>query len=182
MLESLNKYVSDFNDQFLNDTIKPYTENDLNKVAVWNATGSGKTLIMHVNYHQYLHYSDGNLADDATYILLTPKEGLSKQHLDEYKASSILAKVYDKNASRWMRTAGEISVLENTENFREIKTKTLLYRSSALVIAMWFLLMKVIAVLLPAKKVNGKNIGMSLFRGLFSNTQQHSTSNRCLKR
>ena len=115
LLESLNKYVSDFNDQFLNDTIKPYTENDLNKVAVWNATGSGKTLIMHVNYHQYLHYSDGNLADDATYILLTPKEGLSKQHLDEYKASSIPAKVYDKNASRWMRTAGEISVLENTK-------------------------------------------------------------------
>jgi hypothetical protein len=37
-------------------------QSDLNKIAVWNATGSGKTLIMHINYHQYLHYSGGRVA------------------------------------------------------------------------------------------------------------------------
>ena len=35
-----------------------------------------KTLIMQVNFHQYLHYSKRRLPDDATYMLLTPKEGL----------------------------------------------------------------------------------------------------------
>jgi len=115
LLDSLNEYAADFNAQYPNDTIETYMESDLNKIAIWNATGSGKTLIMHVNYHQYLHYSGSNLPDDATYILLTPKEDLSIQHLDEYEASGIPAKVYDKSASRWMRTAGEISVLENTK-------------------------------------------------------------------
>jgi hypothetical protein len=30
--------------------------NDLNKLAYWNATGSGKTLLMHINILQYRHY------------------------------------------------------------------------------------------------------------------------------
>lgn len=115
LLDSLNEYVADFNAQYPNDTIHLYTKSDLNKIAVWNATGSGKTLIMHINYYQYLHYSGGMISDEATYILLTPKEGLSIQHLDDYELSGIPAKIYDKNASRWMRTEGEISVLENTK-------------------------------------------------------------------
>ena len=34
-----------------------FTEADLNKVAFWSATGSGKTLLMHVNVLQYRHYA-----------------------------------------------------------------------------------------------------------------------------
>ena len=30
---------------------------DLKKLAFWMATGSGKTLLMHLNYRQYLHYN-----------------------------------------------------------------------------------------------------------------------------
>lgn len=115
LLDGLNAHIADFNAQFPNDAVEPYRESDLNKIAVWNATGSGKTLVMHANYHQYRHYSGGKLPDDAAYILLTPKEGLSLQHIEDYAASGIPAKIYDKAASRWTRNANEISVLENTK-------------------------------------------------------------------
>jgi len=114
-IDGLNDYVSNFNIQYPNDAYEPYVESNLNKIAVWNATGSGKTLIMHINYHQYLHYSGGRLPDDATYILLTPKEGLSLQHIEDYADSGISARIYDKSASRWTQSANEISVLENTK-------------------------------------------------------------------
>jgi hypothetical protein len=115
LIDDLNAYVADFNVQFPNDTYEPYTASELNKIAIWNATGSGKTLIMHINYLQYLHYSGGKLPDDATFILLTPKEGLSLQHIKDYTASGFPAGIYDKFASRWMQNTNEIIVLENTK-------------------------------------------------------------------
>jgi type I site-specific restriction-modification system R (restriction) subunit len=115
LIDGLNTYLADFNAQFPNDTYEQYTAKDLNKIAIWNATGSGKTLIMHINYLQYLHYSGEKLPDDATFILLTPKEGLSLQHIEDYAASGIPARVYDKSVSRWMQNANEIIVLENTK-------------------------------------------------------------------
>ncbi len=115
LLDDLNAYLLDFNKQYPKDTLNLYYLNDLNKIAIWSATGSGKTLIMHINYLQYLHYSGGELPDDASYILLTPKEGLSNQHIEDFAASGIAAKIYDKSASRWMQSANGISVLENTK-------------------------------------------------------------------
>ncbi len=38
------------------DQIIPYDKKDLRKLAFWSATGSGKTLLMHVNICQYRHY------------------------------------------------------------------------------------------------------------------------------
>lgn len=38
------------------EEIKPFNEADLNKLAIWIATGGGKTLIMHVNILQFQHY------------------------------------------------------------------------------------------------------------------------------
>ena len=60
---------------------------DLNKLAFWMATGSGKTLIMHLNYLQFLHYSGGERLDNI--VLITPNEGLSAQHMAEMTASGI---------------------------------------------------------------------------------------------
>ena len=37
--------------------VEQYEESDLKKLAFWMATGSGKTLLMHMNYRQYLHYN-----------------------------------------------------------------------------------------------------------------------------
>lgn len=63
---------------------------DLNKLAFWMATGSGKTLVMHLNYYQYLHYAAACSALEPENILLvTPGEGLSDQHIAEMEKSGI---------------------------------------------------------------------------------------------
>ena len=67
--------------------IREITQADLNKLAFWMATGSGKTLIMHLNYLQFLHYSGSERLDNI--ILITPHEGLSAQHMAEMTASGI---------------------------------------------------------------------------------------------
>lgn len=81
-----------------NDDLWP----QLNLVAYWSATGSGKTLVMHANILQYRYYQEryGNRAGKSRYgkagklnkvILLTPNEGLTRQHLIELRASGIAA-------------------------------------------------------------------------------------------
>lgn len=71
----------------------------LNKVAFWMATGSGKTLLMHVNILQYKHWLErhGRAADLNRIILLTPNEGLSTQHLGELETSGIEAELFSKD-------------------------------------------------------------------------------------
>ena len=69
-----------------------YATADLSKLAFWMATGSGKTLLLHLNYYQFHHYRRLHrpTADPLKNILLiTPNEGLSRQHLDELKLSNI---------------------------------------------------------------------------------------------
>jgi len=117
LLDALNAYVADFNSrQEPVNRIEPYKESDLNKIAFWNATGSGKTLLMHINYHQFRHYARGSRrSEDGSFILLTPKEGLSLQHIDDFKASGIPADIYQKGTSRMFANADEIAILENTK-------------------------------------------------------------------
>ena len=66
----------------------PSKVDDLNKLALWMATGAGKTLLMHLNYHQFLRYQN-NLFVPDNIILLTPNETLTAQHLEEMHASGI---------------------------------------------------------------------------------------------
>ena len=73
----------------------PHALDDLRKLAFWNATGSGKTLLMHVNLLQYLDYFKGT---PDNIILLTPNDGLSRQHLRDFELSGIEAALFDKNA------------------------------------------------------------------------------------
>lgn len=116
LLEGLNETVVVFNEQNPNDIIVPYQEEDLNKLALWNATGSGKTILMHINYYQYLHYAEKYFTDDTTIILLTPNEGLSNQHIADFQADGIIAKSYDKNESRGFYTENFIiQILENSK-------------------------------------------------------------------
>ena len=74
-------------------------ESVLNKLAFWSATGSGKTLIMHANILQYQHYVEkhGRSHELNRIILLTPNEGLSLQHLEEFKAVGIAAELFNKD-------------------------------------------------------------------------------------
>lgn len=70
------------------------TDDELNKLAYWNATGSGKTYILHINILQYQYYAKASATLFKNLILLTPSEDLSEQHLAELEASGIPANLY----------------------------------------------------------------------------------------
>jgi hypothetical protein len=94
-----------------------FAESDLTKLAYWMATGSGKTLILHLNYHQFLHYTTDPLDN---ILLVTPNEGLSEQHLTELAASGIPARRFDLNHSG-LFTGGRnaVQVIEITKLVEE---------------------------------------------------------------
>ena len=124
LLAELNQFVKHFNDP--NDfyykekdrnkfEVEPFKKDDLNKIALWNATGSGKTLLMHINIKQYLHYAKKyNQHDHNKVLLITPNEGLSIQHLEEFKLSNIDAGMFSKETSG-MFSGAEVEVLEITK-------------------------------------------------------------------
>jgi hypothetical protein len=103
--DELNSYIQAWNEanadespiEVLNTEELPWLQ--LNKVAYWSATGSGKTLIMHANILQYQHYLEryGNKKDLGRIILLTPNEGLTRQHIQELSISGIEAAPFSKN-------------------------------------------------------------------------------------
>ena len=97
LMASLNVYVDEFNafwrGKGFETGITPFTYDELNKVCLQNATGSGKTLLMHVNFLQFRHYANKSAFrhDLTRTILITPNESLSAQHAREFKASGITA-------------------------------------------------------------------------------------------
>ena len=76
------------------------------------ATGSGKTLVMHINYRQFLDYNNRQLGN---ILLVTPNEGLSRQHLEELRKAGIPAEIF--NARRASpRTGGDtVRIIEITK-------------------------------------------------------------------
>ena len=58
LLASLNKSVSKSEVRLRIGRIEipDFEERDLDRLALWMATGSGKTLLLHLNYRQFLHY------------------------------------------------------------------------------------------------------------------------------
>ena len=107
-LKELNEFLEQFNLE--NRTqITHFTEKDLKKLAFWMATGSGKTLIMHINYLQILKYSK-NKWDNI--ILITPNEGLSKQHYEELRLSGIPCKLYDGNIDNLKTKNKEVLIID----------------------------------------------------------------------
>jgi len=58
-IAELNEFLKEFNNENKTEN-SLFTEEDLKKLAFWMATGSGKTLIMHINYWQILKYSKNN--------------------------------------------------------------------------------------------------------------------------
>ncbi len=107
-LNDLNKFLEIFNSKSKTN-ISPFTEKDLKKLAFWMATGSGKTLIMHINYWQILKYSKNNWDN---IILITPNEGLSKQHYEELRLSGIPSKLYDGNIDSLKTKDGEMLIID----------------------------------------------------------------------
>ena len=119
MLRSLNRFVEDRNAAKPTGDPKDakFSESDLKKLAFWMATGSGKTLIMHINYRQFLHYNDLPLDN---ILLITPNEGLTEQHMAEMAASSIPCRRFDLNDSGLITTAKDaVRVIEITKLVEE---------------------------------------------------------------
>ena len=99
LLADLNAHARDFNaDKPAASQVEAYEASELNKLAFWNATGSGKTLLMHINVRQYQHYLGlhGRERELNRIILLTPNEGLSRQHLGEFAESGVAAELFVK--------------------------------------------------------------------------------------
>src|SRR5690625_63001 len=120
LVEGLNDQIERWNTRWIEEegcrhkALEPINSEDdlwlqLNLVAYWSATGSGKTLVMHANILQYRFYQE-RYASNLSYphygktnqlnkvILLTPNEGLTRQHLIELDASGISAREFSHNA------------------------------------------------------------------------------------
>lgn len=119
LLADLNAFVCQRNIKKLpgEPQDEPFTEADLSKLTYWMATGSGKTLILHLNYYQFLHYNK-ELLDNI--LLVTPNEGLSEQHLAELAASGIPARRFGLNhRGLWSDSKHTVQVIEITKLVEE---------------------------------------------------------------
>lgn len=107
LLNRLNNYRREFNERFddlpsserKKMLIPKFQPDDLHKLAIWAATGSGKTLVMHCQHPQIQHYFRERKLErrfNKTF-LITPNEGLSAQHLEDLHLSGIPARRFSKD-------------------------------------------------------------------------------------
>ena len=126
LLSELNTFREQWNEvREQQDWAEEFARGDLNKLAFWMATGSGKTLLMHANIKQYLHYlgADGKRRELNRIILLTPNDGLSRQHLDEFAASGMYAQPFAKER-RTLFASNAIEVIDIHKLAEQSKDKT----------------------------------------------------------
>ena len=132
LLVELNVQVAVYNaDKPKADQIAAFDEAaeawpQLNKLAFWMATGSGKTLLMHANILQYQHAlaQHGRRRELNRILLLTPNEGLSQQHLREFEAAGIAAELFNKDG-RGLFSGQAVEVLEVTRLRDEMGDRTI---------------------------------------------------------
>jgi hypothetical protein len=116
LIADINRYVRERNKGLkASEAVPPFGDGDLQKLAFWMATGSGKTLLMHLNYHQYLHYFKEQPPQNI--LLITPNEGLSAQHEQELLRSDIPVERWrgPTSASDPMRAPHTVLIIEITK-------------------------------------------------------------------
>ncbi len=91
LLTDLNRFCID-----QGKNLSSYKARDLRMLAVQSATGSGKTLLLHANIKQYMHYLHraGQQHSFNKIILVTPDERMSEQHLRELKESGFETRLF----------------------------------------------------------------------------------------
>lgn len=113
LLASLNTVIAEQNRE-LGDTLPPLEPADLPRLAFLQATGSGKTLQMHANILQYLYWREKHDSDHPLdrILLLTPNEGLSRQHLVEFRETGGLfdAELFDPDAGTRLTGPGRVNI------------------------------------------------------------------------
>lgn len=131
LIESINEQIERYNAEKPEADHVPALDPDadvssqLNRLAFWSATGSGKTLIMHANIHQYRHYlaKHRRQRELNRIILLTPNEGLSYQHLAEFHEAGIEAELFDKY-SRGLFSGQAVEIIDINKLRDEMGDKT----------------------------------------------------------
>ena len=131
MLVALNRRIAALNEGLEEaDRIAALDESadawpQLNKIAFWMATGSGKTLLMHAHILQYRRFLEthGRARELNRIILLTPNEGLSQQHLREFEKAGIEAEIFNKDG-RGLFAGYAVEILEVTKLKDEMGEKT----------------------------------------------------------
>ncbi|KKH47544.1 DEAD/DEAH box helicase family protein [Methanosarcina sp. 1.H.A.2.2] len=124
----LTKFVLELNTKEKKTGAHTYPYPDkrfMQKLAFWSATGSGKTLIMHINMLQILKYNNRKYDN---LLLITPNEGLSTQHIRDLEFSSIEHKKFEaqKTLDDWILRDPikviEISKIKNDVTSQDGKT------------------------------------------------------------
>jgi len=131
LLVAINQRIAALNEELdepdrvaaLDETAEAWPQ--LNKIAFWMATGSGKTLLMHAHILQYRRFLEthGRSRELNRIILLTPNEGLSQQHLREFEKAGIGAEIFNKDG-RGLFAGKAVEILEVTKLKEEMGEKT----------------------------------------------------------
>ena len=132
LLKELNAQAALYNaGEHEPDQVTPFDETaeawpQINKLAYWMATGSGKTLLMHTNILQYQHALEkhGRGRELNRTLLLTPNEGLSQQHLREFQTAGIDAELFNKDG-RGLFSGRAVEILEVTKLREDMGDKTI---------------------------------------------------------
>lgn len=109
LISKLNGYVEGI------ENLPDYKEEELNKLAFWSATGSGKTLLMHVHLLQFKHYHSRYASPEDSVdniILITPDERMTDQHLRELELSGIRAAVFSGTPDTLFKGSGIPELVE----------------------------------------------------------------------
>lgn len=130
LIADLNQFIDDVDSQTLGTLhFSHVQEKDLNKLAFMCATGSGKTLIMHINILQFLYYLKraqrlNSHLEINKIIVLAPNEGMSNQHLEELTLSSIPAAIFQKDITSYMQRKTDVVIIDMNKLKEEGKVKT----------------------------------------------------------
>lgn len=130
LIADLNQFIDDVDSQTLGALhFSHVQEKDLNKLAFMCATGSGKTLIMHINILQFLCYLKraqrlNSHLEINKIIVLAPNEGMSNQHLEELTLSSIPAAIFQKDITAYMQRKTDVVIIDMNKLKEEGKVKT----------------------------------------------------------
>ena len=130
LIADLNQFIDDVDTQTLGTLhFSHVQEKDLNKLAFMCATGSGKTLIMHINILQFLYYLKraqrlNSHLEINKIIVLAPNEGMSNQHLEELTLSSIPAAIFQKDITSYMQRKTDVVIIDMNKLKEEGKVKT----------------------------------------------------------
>jgi len=111
LLEQINNWVLEKAEELGSGITYDDVFGDINKIAYWMATGSGKTMIMNINYWQFLHYNKGpHKINYENIILITPSDEMTNQHLEELKTSGIPATQFQGDTAGYFATEDKNTV------------------------------------------------------------------------